>query len=186
MFMLTPSRRRMAFLLALIGTSGAVMSTNTLAQDTPQAQVVKEGELATLVTTTFHARRDAVFRAFTTCEAIKEWMKPDRMALTECSIDARVGGSLVLVFLASKNRRLEVRDTYRALEAPRLIRYDESYDFSPLTIAVTATLEESNGVTQFKETLLYRTTEERDADFPGIAESVPGVYAKLDRYLRGP
>lgn len=160
------------------------MTTHSVAQEAPQAQVVKNGDLETLVTTTFKAPREAVFRAFTTCEAIKEWMKPERMTLSECSIDARVGGSLKLVFLAGKDRRLEVRDSYRTLDAPRLIQYDESYDFSPLTMSVTATLEASNGETRFKETLVYLSKEERDTDFPGIAESVPAAYAKLDRYLQ--
>ena len=76
------------------------------------------------------------------------------------------------------------RFAYRALEIPSRIQYEESYDFSPLTISVTATFAESDGRTQFVETLVYRTTQERDEDFPGIAESVPAAYAKLDRYLR--
>ena len=172
-------------LLAVIATGGLAVTTTTVAQDAPQTRVVKQGDLETLVTTTFKAPRAAVFRAFTSCEAIKEWMKPERMTLTECSIDARVGGSLKLVFLASKDRRVEVRDTYRALDAPGTIQYEESYDFSPLRMSVTATLEESNGETRFKETLAYRSKAERDADFPGIADSVPGAYAKLDRYVQG-
>ena len=171
-------------LLAIVGTSGLAVMPTAFAQDEPQAQVVKQGDLETIVTTTFKASPDAVFRAFTSCEAIQQWMRPERMTLTECSIDARVGGSLKLVFLASKERRIEVRDSYRVLDPPRLIQYEESYDFSPLTMSVTARLEASNGETRFKETLLYRSKQERDQDFPGIAESVPAAYAKLDGYLQ--
>jgi uncharacterized protein YndB with AHSA1/START domain len=177
-------RPKRATLIAVIAMTAGAMTTNTLAQDAPQAQVLKNGERETVVTKAFKAPRAAVFRAFTSCEAIEEWMKPERMTLSECSVDARAGGSLRLVFLAAKDRRVEVRDVYRVLDAPRRIQYEESYDFSPLTISVTATLEESNGETQFRETLVYRSTAERDADFRGIAESVPAVYAKLDRYLR--
>jgi uncharacterized protein YndB with AHSA1/START domain len=154
------------------------------AQGALQVDVVKQGETEIVVTTTFKASADAVFRAFTSCEAIGQWMKSERMTLTECSIDARPGGSLVLAFLAAKEQRFEVRDSYRALDAPRLIQYEESYDFSPLTISVTARLDESNGKTRFKETLLYRSTQERDQDFPGISENVPGAFARLDRYLQ--
>ncbi len=138
--------------------SGLAMTPVVSAQGALQVDVVKQGEIATIVTTTFKAPADTVFRAFTSCEAIKQWMKPERMTLAECSIDARIGGSLVLVFLAGKERRLEVRDSYRTLDAPRLIQYDESYDFSPLTISVTARLDEANGETRFEETLLYRFT----------------------------
>ena len=170
--------------LVFIATGGLAMTPVVSAQDTLQVDVVKQGETETIVTTTFNAPADAVYRAFTSCVSIKQWMKPERMTLAECSIDARVGGSLVLAFLAGKEQRVEVRDTYRALEAPRLIQYEESYDFSPLTISVTARLDESNGETPFKVTLLYRSTQERDQDYPGIAGSVPGAYAKLDRYLQ--
>ena len=171
-------------LLFVLIVTGLAVTPVVSAQGALQVDVVKQGEIATIVTTTFKAPADAVFRAFTSCEAIKQWMKPERMTLTECSIDARVGGSLVLAFLAGKERRLEVRDSYRTLDAPRLIQYEESYDFSPLTMSVTARLDESNGETRFEETLLYRSTQERDQDFPGIAESLPGAYARLDRYLQ--
>jgi uncharacterized protein YndB with AHSA1/START domain len=169
--------------------SGLVMSPVVSAQVVSaqgalQVDVVKQGEIEIIVTTTFKAPAEAVFRAFTSCEAIRQWMKSERMTLTECSIDARPGGSLVLAFLAGKEQRFEVRDSYRALDAPRLIQYEESYDFSPLTISVTARLDESNGETRFRETLLYRSTQERDQDFPGIAEHVPGAFARLDRYLQ--
>jgi len=177
--------RYVSNLLFAIVTSGLAMMSVAFAQDQSQAQVVKQDDRETIVTTTFKASPDAVFRAFTSCEAIKQWMKPERMTLTECSIDARVGGSLKLVFLAAKERRVEVHDSYRVLDAPRLIQYEESYDFSPLTMSVTARFEESNGETRFKETLLYRSKQERDQDFPGIAESVPAAYAKLERYLQG-
>jgi uncharacterized protein YndB with AHSA1/START domain len=169
---------------SLVSALMSLVTTSASAQDSTLAQVVKHGDLETNVTVTLNAPRDAVFRALTSCEAIKQWMQPEKMSLADCSIDARVGGSLKLVFLASPDRRLTVRDAYRALEKPRLIQYEESYDFSPLTISVTATLEGAGERTMFKETLLYRSKQDRDTDFPGIAGSVPSAYAKLDRYLQ--
>ena len=171
-------------LFTFVATTVLTASPVGMAHARLHVDVVKQGDLEIAVTTTFKSPADAVYRAFTSCEAIKEWMKPERMTLSACSIDARIGGSLVLKFLAGKDRKLEVRDSYRALDAPRLIQYEESYDFSPITISVTARLDESNGETRFNETLRYRSTAERDQDFPGIAGSAPGAYGKLDQYLQ--
>lgn len=168
-----------------IGPMLLAVSSLVMAQESTIVTTDKQGELVTNVSVTLRAPPAAVFRALTSCEAIKQWMQPERMTLSECQADARVGGTLKLVFLASKDRRIQVTDTYRELVAPRLIRYDETYDFSPLTIDVTATLEEVAGGTLFKEKLLYRSAQERDTDFPGIASSVQQAYVRLNLYLQG-
>ena len=76
-----------------------------------------------------------------------------------------------------------MRGEYRSFDAPRGFAYRESYDFSPLEIDVTTSLEEADGGTRFTQTLRYFSTRERDEDFDGVATSSREAYAKLARYL---
>jgi uncharacterized protein YndB with AHSA1/START domain len=105
------------------------------------------------------------------------------MALVTCEVDPRVGGRLRYVFERPSGRRVEVRGTFEAVEPPHRYVYRETYDFSPLEVLVTTTLEESGGKTTFTQTLLYRSRQERDQDFPGVAASSKEAYAQLALYL---
>jgi hypothetical protein len=88
------------------------------------------------------------------------------------------------VFQSPRGRKIEVRGAVEAVDAPRSFRYLESYDFSPLKVQVTTTLDESGNNTRFTQTLVYGSQAERDADFHGIAASAEVMYPNLARYLQ--
>jgi uncharacterized protein YndB with AHSA1/START domain len=169
--------RRRLLVPVLIALAGPAVAQES------QTGIVREGELGIIVTVPLEGPRATVFRALTQCDAIQQWLQPANMLLAECTTDARPGGTLKFVFHAPRDRKLEVRGLYRTVEE-NVIEYVESYDFSPVEILVTTTLQEADRRTLFKQTLMYRTTQERDTDFPNIASSAPGAYAKLNGYLR--
>ena len=133
-----------------------------------------------VITRQFAAPRQKVFDALTQAKHLVRWMQPSNMSLVECEVDLRVGGSFRYVFARPGGRRLEVRGAYRKVDAPHGFAYTESYDFSPLQIQVTMELE---GETLFRQTLVYATKEERDADLDGVTSSAAEVYGNLERYL---
>jgi uncharacterized protein YndB with AHSA1/START domain len=98
-------------------------------------------------------------------------------------IDLRRGGRLRYVFERPNGRKLEVRGKFQEVNPPHQFTYKETYDFSPLEVMVTTSLEEAGSKTFFQQMLRYSSIQERDEDFPGVASSSKEVYAKLDRYL---
>ena len=105
------------------------------------------------------------------------------MRLVDCEIDLRVGGSLSFAYETTSGRKIGVKGVFERVDVPRGFTYLESYDFSPLTQQVTIDLSGTRSSTQFKQTLRYRTQQERDTDFDNIASSSPAAYANLEQYL---
>jgi uncharacterized protein YndB with AHSA1/START domain len=131
----------------------------------------------------FDAPREAVFAALTQPEHLRAWMQPSHMALVSCEVDLRAGGSFRYVFGRPNGRTIEVRGLYESVDPPREWIYTETYDFAPLTVRVTTTLDDVNGTTTYRQTLRYASKQERDGDFDGVATSAQEVYATLARYL---
>jgi hypothetical protein len=48
------------------------------------------------------------------------------------------------------------------VEPPNRIEYTETYDFSPLRLQVTMTLDQAGADTVFKQTIVYGSKQERD------------------------
>jgi uncharacterized protein YndB with AHSA1/START domain len=146
-------------------------------------QATKPSNKEILLTQTFTAPRETVFAAITKPGHLGSWMKPSAMTLVSSEIDLRQGGRLRYVFERPNGRKLEVRGLFEEVDPPHRFVYKETYDFSPLEVLVTTSLEEAGQHTVFKQLLRYSSIEERDEDFPGVASSSKEVYAKLDRYL---
>ncbi|MCI0638883.1 MAG: SRPBCC domain-containing protein [Gemmataceae bacterium] len=146
-----------------------------------QATKPKDNEI--VLSRTFAAPRETVFAALTQEEHLASWLMTTDMALVDCKVDLRVGGSLRYVFQRPNGKKLEVRGTYEAVDPPRRFVYAETYDFSPLQVLVTTDLDAVAAKTVFKQTLLYSSKQERDEDFDGVATSSKEAYARLERYL---
>lgn len=146
-------------------------------------QTTKSLDNEILLTQTFTAPRKTIFEALTTAGHLGSWMRPKAMRLVTCEVDLRVGGHLRYVFERPNGRKIEVRGTFETVDPPKGFIYTETYDFSPLKVLVTTSLEEAGDKTIFKQTLRYSSKQERDEDFPGVAASSKEAYAKLDHYL---
>jgi uncharacterized protein YndB with AHSA1/START domain len=148
-------------------------------------RVTKSGDREIVVAATFAVPRRGLFEAITEPEHLKHWMSASGMELADVQVDPRAGGSFRYVFQRPSGRKIEVRGAYRAFDAHRGFAYLETYDFSPLRIEVSASLEEDGDGTRFTQTLRYFSTGERDEDFEGVATSSTEAYGKLARYLFG-
>ncbi|MCI0380952.1 MAG: SRPBCC domain-containing protein [Gemmataceae bacterium] len=146
-----------------------------------QATKPKDNEI--VLTRTFAAPRETVFAALTQEEHLASWLKTTDMALVDCKVDLRVGGTLRYVFQRPNGKKIEVRGAYEAVDPPRRFVYMESYDFSPLKVLVTTALDVVDDKTVFTQTLLYSSKQERDEDFDGVATSSTEAYGRLERYL---
>lgn len=134
---------------------------------------------------TFAASRAAVFDALTHPEQLNIWQTTTAMSLASCEVDLRVGGRLRYVFERSNGRRIQVRGTFSAVERPHRFVYAESYDFSPLEVQVTTSLEDAGEGTTLTQTLRYASKTERDEDYAGVTASAREIFANLDRFFKG-
>jgi uncharacterized protein YndB with AHSA1/START domain len=178
----TPARTLPALawaLMAALAWPGA--TAPALAQGT--TEVTRPSSREIVLTRAFIAPRQAVFDALTQADHLLRWMKPTRMSLVTCEVDLRAGGSFRYVFERPTGTRIEVRGAYLSVDPPRRFVYAESYDFSPLKLQVTTTLNQDGRLTVFRQKLVYASKQERDADFDGVATSAAEAYASLARYL---
>src|ERR1041385_7882039 len=114
-----------------------------------------------VISRTFDAPRDLVWKAHTECEHLKHWWGPKGFKITDCKIDLRPGG----IFLygmqpVSGGDKIWGKFVYREIDAPK--RFDCVVSFSdenagitrhpmspswPLEIFSTSTFTEENGKT---------------------------------------
>ena len=149
-------------------------------------QATKPSDRETVLTRTFAAPRQAVFDALTQTNHLVQWMRPTNFSLVACDIDLRAGGSFCYVYQRPSGARIEVRGAYTMVDPPTRIEYTETYDFSPLRLQVTTTLDQVGADTVFRQTIVYASKKERDDDFESVATSASEVYTRLARYLESP
>ena len=146
-------------------------------------EVTKKADREVVISGTFAVASRTLFDAITQPDQLRQWMSAGGMTLAEAHVDPRPGGGFRYVYQRPSGKKIEVRGAYRAFDPPRGFAYLESYDFSPLKIEVTTSLEEAGGKTRFTQTLRYSSTQDRDDDFEGVATSSREAYAKLAGYL---
>ena len=136
-----------------------------------------------VLTRTFEAPRAAVFAALTRAEHLVHWMETEGMTLVACETNPKAGGTFRYVFQRPSGAKLEVRGSYEAMDPPRQFVYTETYDFSPLSVLVTTTLEEDGAKTVLQQMLRYSSKRERDEDYDGVVSSATEAFSRLERYL---
>ena len=165
----------------LLSQDAGVQPSPTNQEDTVRATRPSDQEI--VLTRSFVAPRRIVFAALTQSKHLVRWMQATDAVLVACEVDARVGGTFRWVFLRPNGLKIEVRGAYQAFDPPSGFVYLETYDFSPLKVLVTTTLEEVDGKTRFRQALRYASRRERDEDFEGVTTSAREAYANLERYM---
>jgi uncharacterized protein YndB with AHSA1/START domain len=142
-----------------------------------------------VITRTFHASRDLVWRAWTEPEFVKQWWGPKDYTSPSCTIDLRVGGVYLCCMRSPEGKDFWSTGTYREIKKPERIVCTDSFadekgnvvpatwygmspDF-PLEMLLTVTFEVHPGMTRL--TLQHAgipTGEMRDLTRAGWNESL--------------
>jgi uncharacterized protein YndB with AHSA1/START domain len=99
----------------------------------------------------FDAPIEAVWKAWTDPEMIKQWWGPDNVSIPECEVDLRVGGKIYIVMEAG-----EAMGPYKGTKWPMLGKFTAVEPNAKLAYDVQAWTEEHN---DNGETTIDQTTE---------------------------
>jgi uncharacterized protein YndB with AHSA1/START domain len=78
---------------------------------------------------TFPAPPEAVFAAFVSADALKEWWSPEGYAAVEVQVNARVGGQYSVVMRSyAGSETVYVRGVYREISRPRRLVFTHMFE----------------------------------------------------------
>ena len=138
-------------------------SNDTVSNRHGSAVVTLPSDTEILITRSFDAPADLVFKAYTTPELVKRWWGFETSEWLVCEVDLRVGGQWRYV---ASNDGFEVgfHGEFKEIDAPHRLVSTEVYEGFPDGEALdTVTLEEVDGVTTMTVLVTHSCKEHRDA-----------------------
>jgi len=143
---------------------------------------------------------DAVWRAWTRPDDLRQWWGPEKTVVAECEVDLRVGGRLYIVTVASEamgkyaGTRWPMEGTYTSIDERRQLTYDARQWTEGS--AATETIQHSTEVTFIEQGPTTSLTLHIDVSSigPGLKTKMAAFGMKwgyksqldsLERYLAG-
>ena len=147
------------------------------------AVVTFPSDLEVVVTRAFDAPAALVYEAMTRPEHVSRWFAPFDCAVTECSIDLRVGGNYHIVFVTTDDTECSFRGTYLEIAPPNRTVQTWLFEGWPEAHAIeTVELQETDGVTTLTSTLAFR--DQAGRDHMTRSDGTEDSYDKLEDLLR--
>lgn len=142
------------------------------------------GDRDMVVTRTFDAPRETVWRAWTACEHVPAWSGPAGWELARCEVDLRPGGSFTFVYKGPGGYEVPQGGTYDEVVEPERLVTTQNYD-GVHTTTHTLVLTDEGGRTHMSYRVEYPTTEIRDAALgPEMQQGMDIGYDRLAEHLR--
>ena len=149
-------------------------------------QVVADpGTQQIVITRSFDAPREQVFRAFTEADAVRQWWGQRDNETVVDRLEARPGGRWRFVQRSEDGNEHGFHGVYHEAAAPERIVYTFEYEGMPGHVLLeTIVFEEQDGRTQMTDTSVFQSVADRDGMLrsgmeSGAAESLD----RLDEYL---
>jgi uncharacterized protein YndB with AHSA1/START domain len=148
--------------------------------------VTTRAEREIVMTRVFDAPRRLVFEAMTKPEHLVRWFGPHGWTLAVCQIDFRPGGAWRFVLRGPDGRDMGMKGVYQEIAPPERFVSTESFDDYPGESLNTLTFSEEHGKTTFTITVLYASSEIRDAVIrSGMEKGAGECYDRLAAHLGG-
>ncbi len=150
--------------------------------------ITARGDREIVVTRVFDAPRRLVFDAYTQPELLKKWLLgPDGWSMPVCEIDLRAGGKYRYVWRNDSNgREMGMGGIYREAVSPERIVATEVFDEAWYAGEAlnTIVLTERDGKTTLTQTILYNSSETRDAVLKSpMQHGMAMSYDRLETFL---
>ena len=147
---------------------------------TQKAQITFPTDTEMVITRTFAAPRELVWRAYTEAEHVREWFGCDMMKMLEVTSDVRPGGRYRYVGQDAQAEH-PFSGEYLEVDPPHRLVFTETYENVPGSEhRCELTLEEVDDGTLLTERLVYPSREVRDGHVDsgmehGIQQSYDGI-----------
>ena len=151
-------------------------------KNTGTLKLTTRGDREIVMTRIFDAPCSLVFEAFSKPELVRQWLLgPPGWSMPVCEIDFRVGGRYRYVWRHANGQEMAMGGVHREIVAPERIVATEKFDESwyPGEAVGTIVLVEQGGKTALTQTVLYESSEAREAVLKSPMEQ--GVTAGYDR-----
>lgn len=144
-----------------------------------------------VISRTFHAGRDLVWKMWTEAEYLKHWWGPKGWTLPVCEMDFRAGGTWFYCMQGPDGSQSCGKSYYIEIEEPkRIVLRDIFVDSTgnPLErmpeAHTTMVFSEQDGKTTVTSTVLYPTQEDRDRVIAmGMEAGIDQTLDRLEAYL---
>ena len=106
-----------------------------------KAVVTLPSDTEILITRSFDAPKELVFKAWTTPELIARWWAGQRGTVTSIEVDLRVGGRWRYVMVANEGFEVAFHGEYREIVPNERIRYTDRFDDPNLPGVIEVTVQ---------------------------------------------
>jgi uncharacterized protein YndB with AHSA1/START domain len=154
------------------------------------AVITQPSDTEILITRTFDAPAELLFKAYTTPDQVKQWWGFQTSEWVACEVDLRVGGRWRFV-VRDEGMEVGFHGEYREIEPPHRIVQTEVYEGAPVpdpdafpTVNVI-TFDEVEGVTTLTMLVQCIDREQRDAVIEsGMESGLQVAYDQLEDLVR--
>ena len=140
-----------------------------------------------IMTRTFNAPRDLVFKAHSSCDHVKHWWGPRSTSFVSCEMDFVEGGTWRYVLPDSDGNEQPFKGEFHEIRAPERITWTFVYYVPPFNeepAVETIVFSEKDGKTVVHVTSIAPSLEARDAmAASGMAEGEAETYDRLEEYV---
>jgi uncharacterized protein YndB with AHSA1/START domain len=145
-----------------------------------------EDRPVTIMSRTFNAPRDLVFKAHSSCEHVSKWWGPRRHSFASCEMDFVEGGAWRYVLRDADGSEYPFKGEFREIQAPERLTWTFVYDVEPFNEhegVETMIFSEEDGQTTLTVTSVYPSIEIRDTVVStGMVEGAAETYERLEEY----
>jgi uncharacterized protein YndB with AHSA1/START domain len=138
------------------------------------------------ITRVFDAPRDAVWRAWTDAEQLKQWFMPHGFTVPECTVDLRPGGVLRMVIQGPDGGESTIDGEFLEVDPPARCVFTTATFEGSLTGRNTVTFEDRGSKTELTlHAEVTTSSPELRAALAGMEEGWLQSLEKLDAFLSG-
>jgi uncharacterized protein YndB with AHSA1/START domain len=125
--------------------------------------IAEPGKQVVVVTRSFDAPREQVFKAYTDPELIPLWWGPNRLMTVVVRMEVRMGGIWRFINRDASGNEFAFHGVYHQIASPECIVDTFEYEGMPGHVLLETTVfEEQNGQTKLTTTVVYQSVEDRD------------------------
>jgi uncharacterized protein YndB with AHSA1/START domain len=138
-----------------------------------------------IITRSFDAPRELVFKAFTETDAVRQWWGQRSTETTIDELEARAGGRWRFVERDGEGNEYGFHGVYHEATAPERIVYTFEFEGMPGHVLLeTVTFEEQDGRTLMTDVSVFQSVADRDGMLQsGMEGGAEESYERLDEYL---